>query len=307
MSQAEQQAYEVLLAEAEARTQKWGREDGMKLLPTFASQGDLAPLLNKIHHCDALELLRRLPDQSISMVLCDLPYGVTACAWDEIIPLAPMWEGFKRVAKKRAAIVLTATQPFTSKLISSNYEMFRHSWVWEKSRHSNFANAKYAPLKLTEDILVFGIHAVKYYPEMIHGEMYKTRVNSQRKGTSIYGETLHNKGQSETRDLYYPTNVLKFSSPMQQNLIHPTQKPVALFEYLIKTYTQAGDVVLDMCVGSGTTAIAARNLGRSFICGDSYLPYVEMARTRLQNTDPFQATVFKTGEKQLSLFEGISA
>lgn len=270
----------------------------MNLLPNFASRGELAPLLNKIHHCDALELLGRLPDASVDMILCDLPYGVTACAWDEIIPLAPMWEAIKRVVKKRAAVVLTATEPFASKLRMSNINQYRYDWVWNKHFSGNINLAHSRPMAIHENVLVFSHTQHDYYPIM------ETRLKVIKGGGFSSTEIApieNGVALKKTYDEKFPMSILDFPRDLGRT-IHPTQKPVALFEYLIKTYTQAGDVVLDMCVGSGTTAVAARNLGRSFICGDSYLPYVEMARLRLDNTDPFQATVFKTGEKQLSLF-----
>ena len=254
-------------------------------------------LLNKIHHMDCMELLSAIPGASIDMVLCDLPYGVTACKWDTIIPIEPMWEQLKRIVKPRSAIVLTATQPFSSRLVSSNYEMFRYSAVWNKSIPTGFLDANKKLMPVHEDVLVFGIKRPSYYPIMGEGEKY-TKANAKAKVYSDF--KLIDSVNHGTR---YPTTLINISNANRAIKQHPTQKPVALFEYLIKTYTLENEIVLDMTCGSGTTAIASRNLNRQFICGDYHLPYVELARTRLQNTDPYQATINKDGSKQLSLFE----
>lgn len=267
-------------------------------------------LLNQIHHMDALELLGQLEPQSVDMILCDLPYGVTACRWDSVIPIEPMWDAIKRVMKPRGAVVLTATQPFTSRLVSSNYEMFKYSMVWAKSRVTDFVRAAIKPLNQHEDILIFSLGTVAskskrvmhYYPQMQTGKPYtKTfksttnRITGDRPNyKNLLGKTKVNGG------IRFPTSVIYFADFNHNE--HPTQKPVALFEYLIKTYTQAGDLVVDMCVGSGTTAVAARNTGRRFICGDFTLDYVEIARRRLVETDPYQDTPYANGSTQLSLF-----
>lgn len=259
-------------------------------------------LLNKIHHMDCMDLLAQLPDASIDMVLCDLPYGVTACKWDTIIPIEPMWEQLKRIVKPRSAIVLTATQPFSSRLVSSNYEMFRQSLVWKKSVSTGFLDAKRKHLPIHEDILIFGNKAPNYYPVMKKGKPFKVKKKSNAT-SDIYNQfTLIDELNNGTR---FPNSIIEIENLNFKGKLHPTQKPVALFEYLIKTYTLENEIVLDMTCGSGTTAIASRNLNRQFICGDYHLPYVEIARTRLQNSDPYQATVNKDGSKQLSLFEGL--
>ena len=285
----------------------------MKLLPQFTQRrpdDNIDHLLNKIHHADALELLARLPDESIDMVLCDLPYGVTQAFYDSIIPLKELWEGIMRVIKPRNAIVLTATQPFSSLLVSSNPDRFRYEWIWNKHRKTNFLNAKKMPLTGHEQILIFGKSLPAYYPQMTKSNGHKSGAK-HHKGTLLYGR--FDGAYYEHRNEYYPDTVLKI--PHDGNLsvtykqhpgkipTHPNQKPITLFEYLIKTYTKPGEIVLDMTCGSGTTAMAARKTNRQFICGDNHLPYVELARKRLQNTDPFQATVNEDGSKQLSLFD----
>lgn len=268
-------------------------------------------LLNKVHCIDAMELLAKIPDSSIDMVLCDLPYGVTACKWDTVIPIEQMWKELKRVVKPRAAIVLTATQPFASRLVSSNYEMFRYEWVWQKEVGTNFLNAKKEPMRETESVLVFADSYTKYYPVLIDRKdkkrvkySYKGKVAAS--GQHPYGAVNFEKTPANYFDtnLRYPSNIIKFN---RETGLHATQKPVKLFEYLIKTYTQEGEIVLDMTVGSGTTAVAAMNTGRQFIVGDYLQEYVDIARTRLQNTNPFVHSINKDGTKQLSLFETLGS
>lgn len=233
--------------------------------------------LDTVWHTDLITLCNGLGDASIDMILTDVPYGTTACAWDEVIPFEPMWAAFKRVIKPRGAIVMTASQPFTSALVTSNPKMYRHGWVWNKGQSGSFHLAKYQPLKVTEDVLVFGVNSINYYPQM---ERRGRRLKSGNNGSDIADGLGNN--NSYLSDMYFPTNILYFSnSANKPDNLHPTQKPVALFEYLIRTYTRVGDVVLDPCVGSGTTAIAARQCGRHYIVGDSSAQYVEVARRRL--------------------------
>jgi site-specific DNA-methyltransferase (adenine-specific) len=234
--------------------------------------------IDRIVCADALTYLAGLPSASVDMCLVDLPYGSTELAWDLVIPLDPLWEQFKRVSKPRSAIVLTASQPFTSTLVMSNLSMFNHEWIWEKSSGGGFLNANKQPLKRHENILVFCDASGAYTPQRSSGKPYKAKrggaalqvVNGGR--ANIVGHETINDGWR------YPTTVLRFAN---ETGIHPTQKPVALFEYLIRTYTQAGDVVLDCCMGSGTTAVAARQCGRHFVGCDSSPEYVHLARERL--------------------------
>lgn len=259
---------------------------------------DLSQWLNQIHHIDALDLLAQLPDESIDMVLCDLPYGVTACAWDTIIPIDEMWQGLKRIVKSRAAIVLTATQPFTSRLVSSNYEMFRYEWIWLKDNGSDFLNVNRKPFKAHENVLVFYTKQPVYNPQKSAGDPYEVLFRKGLRQGLEQPDAVLDTSTINFGDRY-PKSYQKFS---HDRGLHPTQKPVALFEYLIKTYTLENEIVLDMTCGSGTTAIAARKTNRQFICGDNHLPYVELARKRLQDTDPYQDTVHEDGTTQLSLF-----
>jgi site-specific DNA-methyltransferase (adenine-specific) len=224
---------------------------------------------------DCLELMRNIPDGSVDMVLCDLPYGTTACKWDTIIPFAPLWSEYWRVAKPNAAIVLTASQPFTTALINSQIDRFKYEWIWKKDKPSNFALANKQPLKYHENICVFYKSQPTYNKEMQEREgSGKQRVkyivnNSNQKSDHL---TLGDKPKM-FGELKNPSSIQEFSTGQRQSIVHPTQKPVALFEYLIKTYTNEGETVLDNCSGSGTTAIAAVNTGRRFICIEKDLGY----------------------------------
>lgn len=229
---------------------------------------------------DCLEKMKDIPDKSIDMILCDLPYGTTACKWDTIIPFEPLWEQYKRIIKDNGAIVLTASQPFTSALVMSNIKMFKYEWIWGKSKCGSPLAAKYRPMAKHENILVFGKGVIKYNPEMLEGIPYKrdftpTKLNNHKFGIKGANKT-DNKG---TR---FPDTVLFFQQKWRrQDQLHPTQKPVALFEYLIKTYTNEGDLVLDNCMGSGTTGVACKNLNRNFIGIELDPEYFKIAEKRI--------------------------
>ena len=210
---------------------------------------------------DCLELMKDIPNESIDMILCDLPYGTTACKWDVIIPFEPLWEQYKRIIKDNGAIVLTASQPFTSALVMSNVKDFKYCWTWDKITAKGHLVAKIRPLQQTEDIVVFGKNRINYNPIMIDRPKNKIQYTKEAKRTEIMG------GQNKMLDKkiydkYYPKTLLTYKT---ERGLHPTQKPVALFEYLIKTYTNEGDVVLDNCAGSGTTAISCLNTNRLYI------------------------------------------
>ena len=222
----------------------------------------------KLINADCLEAMKGIPDGSVDMVMTDPPYGTTACKWDSIIPLEPMWEQLKRVIKPNGAIVMTASQPFTTTLIASNMKMFKYCWVWEKERPSNFFQAKFAPLNPFEDVCVFSSGGVNngskspmpYYPQGTR-QISVVRGNSNTGGRIGKGPWPDGrKYTAETEN--YPKKLIKFSA---EKGLHPTQKPIALMEYLIKTYTNEGETVLDFTMGSGTTGVACVNLGRDFI------------------------------------------
>ena len=211
--------------------------------------------LNKIYNEDCIEGMKKIPDKSVDMILCDLPYGTTSCKWDTIIPFEPLWEQYERIIKDNGAIVLTASQPFTTKLIDSNIDLFRNCWVWNKKISGNPLLAKHQPLKVHEDICVFSKKRHNYYPQMRKGKM--------RKKGGGRSKLFDMEMSAKYSDEYYPISIIEFSNAKRG--VHPTQKPVALFEYLIKTYTNEGETVLDNCMGSGTTAIACLNTNRNYI------------------------------------------
>ena len=231
---------------------------------------------------DCLEVMKGIPDKSVDMILCDLPYGTTACKWDTIIPFEPLWEQYKRIIKPNGAIVLTASQPFTSALVMSNPKMFKYEWIWEKPQATGHLNAKKQPMRSHESVLVFYTKQCTYNPQKAAG--HKPMNSGVRRKSHInkcYGEI--NKvdlpfGGNTDR---YPRTVQRFSSDKQKLYVHPTQKPVALFEYLIKTYTNEGDLVLDNCAGSGTTGVACKNLNRNYILIEKEQEYVDIINKRL--------------------------
>lgn len=232
-----------------------------------------------LHQGDCLEIMPTLSPHSVDMILCDLPYGTTACKWDSIIPFVPLWREYRRLIKPRGAIVLTAAQPFTSALVMSNVKDFRHEWVWDKKIGGNFASVKHRPLQVTESILVFGSLPPAYHPIKTKGVMRAKGGGRQLVG--IYGEDQAlKKSAAYMSDEYHPRNLLEFSNANRKGNVHPTQKPVALFEYLIKTYTQPGATVLDNCAGSGTTGAAAINTGRKFVLIEREQKYVEIIQKR---------------------------
>ena len=232
--------------------------------------------INKIYNMDCLEGMKEIEDGSIDMILCDLPYGTTRNKWDSIIPLDELWTEYKRIVKTNGPIVLTAAQPFTSKLTISNLDNFKYSWVWSKSQVSGFLNAKKQPLREHEDILVFYSKQCVYNPQMIKGKMQLKNTGGK---SDNYNDFV---AQPHYSDEYYPKTILNFPLQRFKNG-HPTQKPVELFEYLIKTYTNEGDLVLDNCMGSGTTAIAALNTNRNFIGFEKDEKYYEIANERIKN------------------------
>ena len=233
---------------------------------------------------DCLERMKEIPDGSVDMILTDPPYGTTACKWDSIIPLEPMWKQLKRIIKPNGAIVLFASQPFTSALIMSNTKLYRYNWVWHKTRPSNFPLAKKQPMKYHEDICVFGVKSPLYYPQMIKAD--KIRKKGKNDGYRGFNKGLekHEYLNKEYKD-FYPSSIQTFALH-NGGLLHPTQKPVALMEYLIKTYTNENELVLDFTMGSGTTGVACVNTNRKFIGIELDDKYFEIAEKRINNIQP---------------------
>lgn len=247
----------------------------------------------KLMRGDCLELMRDLPDASVDMILCDLPYGVTSCKWDAVIPFASMWAEYWRVSKPSAAIVLTASQPFTSALVMSQPDRLRDEWIWRKNAGTNFANVKYQPLREHESVLVFSRGRTTYNPikrpRLNERAVTAKRVpnhSSTTKGDHGFGTKPQIKQyDAEMRN---PGSVLDFDVVPNSGggKLHPTQKPVALFDYLIRTYTNPGDVVLDNCMGSGTTGVACTKTGRSFIGMELDENYFKIAKDRICAAHP---------------------
>ena len=226
-------------------------------------------------HGDCLEKMADIADGSVDMILCDLPYGTTACKWDTIIPFELLWAQYRRVAKRNAAIVLTAGQPFTSKLVASNLDWFKYCWIWEKSRVTGVLNAKHQPLRNYEDVVVFASGKTAYTPQ---GVVACDKLLIDNGKSENYGaKRAEPYRQTQTG---YPRQVLKIAS--EGGTVHPTQKPVALMEYLIRTYTQEGETVLDNCMGSGTTGVACINTGRKFIGIERDEKYFQIATDRIK-------------------------
>ncbi|MFH0806008.1 MAG: site-specific DNA-methyltransferase [Patescibacteria group bacterium] len=231
---------------------------------------------------DCLEVMKEIPDKSIDMILCDLPYGTTACKWDTIIPFEPLWELYKRIIKDNGAIALTASQPFTSKLVMSNIKMFKYEWIWDKINGGNPFLVKKRPIISTESILIFYNKKSKYYPQL---DISNLKALSKQKPIPKDEKSEHfgNYRWNNKRNIGYPKNIIRIADA-PRNKKHPTQKPVALMEYLIKTYTDEGDLVLDNCMGSGTTGVACKNLNRRFIGIEKEEKYMKIAQERIKNT-----------------------
>ena len=247
----------------------------------------------KLYKGDCLEKMKQILDGSVDMICADVPYGTTNCAWDSIIPLEPMWKQLKRVIKPNGAIVMTASQPFTTTLIASNMKMFKYCWVWEKSHPSNIANAKRMVMKWHEDVCVFYTNQPTYNPQKTKGKPnHSTGVaNGKRSNQSIHNANLLR--VDDFSGLKHPKSIIKASNPRIKDQ-HPTQKPVALMEYLIKTYTNEGETVLDFAAGSFTTGVACVNLNREFIGIEQDDAYFKIGQDRINKA---------IEEKKMNLFK----
>jgi len=235
---------------------------------------------NVVIQGDCLEEMQNIPNGCIDMILCDLPYGTTACSWDTIIPFEPLWKAYKRIIKPNGAIALTASQPFTSALVMSNLKMFKCCWVWDKVKPSTGLHAKIMPLRRTEDVVVFGNKKINYFPQLNKTSFRLDKPRMANNGEAFGGKSTLR--QHSNDGVKYPTNLITLSNANQNNRYHPTQKPVDLMKYLIQTYTNAGDLVLDNCAGSGTTGVAAKLLNRKYILIEKEPKYVAICNERLK-------------------------
>ena len=232
-----------------------------------------------LYQGDCLEIMKQIKDKSIDMILCDLPYGTTKCKWDVVIPFDKLWEQYNRIIKDNGAIALFGSEPFSSKLRISNLRMYKYDWIWKKTKAQGFLNSKKMPLKDYENICVFYKRLPVYNPQgIIYGNFQNDRKSKYIKGEDIYGKEKEF-GISHMSN--FPKQIIEFSNPSGKGQLHPTQKPVELLEYLIKTYTNENDLVLDNCMGSGSTGVACKNLGRDFIGIEKDETYFKIAKERI--------------------------
>ena len=251
----------------------------------------------QLFHGDCLEVMKNIPDKSIDMILCDLPYGTTKNKWDSVLDFELLWKQYKRILKKESAIVLFSSQPFTTALIASNIENFKYCWIWQKTRFANQMLAKKQPLKVHEDICIFSYGNHRYKPQGLK------KINKITK----QGKTItDNLGGGERKTEYlqeytnYPKSLIRFNS--EGNTEHPTQKPLALLAYLIETYTNETETILDNCMGSGSTGVAAKNLNRKFIGIELDKEYFEIAKKRIESPVKLEIKKDEVNANQLSLF-----
>ena len=248
--------------------------------------------LNSIYHGNCLDLMKEINNGSIDMILCDLPYGTTKAKWDIIIPFDKLWEQYTRILKENGVVVLTGTEPFSSMLRLSNLEWYKYDWVWNKKSPTGFLNAKKQPLRVTENISVFYKKQPTYNPQITHGHPRKSNQGRKAGKCELYNKVLDTPRYDSTDR--FPINLQTFSSEKQKSHLHPTQKPVELFRYLIRTYTNKGDLVLDNCIGSGTTAIACLEEERNFIGIEKEQKYYDIALNRINkwHLKPKQINLF---------------
>jgi len=227
---------------------------------------------------DCLEVMKTINDKSIDAIICDLPYGTTACKWDTVIPFEPLWEQYKRIIKDNGAIVLFGSQPFTSALVMSNVKWFKYEWIWDKCNPTNFASANKQPMKYHENILVFSKKQAIYNPIKWQGK----KNHKQGLSKNNFAETRGNikRVEDDLSGLKFPKSIIQFEKHSSQCGLHPTQKPLELMKYLISTYTNENDMVLDNTMGSGTTCLAAKELNRKFIGIEKDTNYYEIACRR---------------------------
>jgi len=258
----------------------------------------------ELHQGDCLEVMKMIPDSSVDMILCDLPYGTTACAWDTVIPFDQLWEQYSRIAKDTAPIVLMAAQPFTTALISSNMSLYRYCWIWLKERGTGFPISKLQPLRMTEDVVVFYKKQPKYkYQGEKLSKPYSHVLPITKSDSSRVSGTGYDEDGNRIRAYYTHStknNLISIPRDNNKNNNHPTQKPVRLMEFLIETYTDELDTILDNCMGSGTTGVACANLNRNFIGIEMNQKYFDIAKTRITDA---RETVENIAEFESNLFE----
>ena len=248
----------------------------------------------KLYNSDCLIAMKEIEDKRVDAIICDPPYGTTCLKWDNVINFEEMWKEYKRIIKDNGVIVLFGIQPFTSMLIASNKDMYRYSWVWKKDTATGHLNANYKPMQITEDINIFSFgkvgslskNPITYYPQGVTEVNIEKRNNPnstwrKNKGYDSMNNVLNSDKPFIQKYTGYPNNILEFSR--DKNAVHPTQKPVALLEYLIKTYTKEGELVLDNCMGSGSTGVACKNTNRKFIGIELDQQYFEIAKNRIQD------------------------
>ena len=238
--------------------------------------------LNSAVNGDCLEIMAKIPDKSIDMVLCDLPYGTIACKWDQIIPFEPLWSHYERIIKDNGAIILTASQPFTSLLVASNLKLFKYELIWCKEQGNQPQLCNIQPMKAHENILVFGKGRLKYNPQFTIGTPYNKKQPPKIQNLRHCGQTKFTGIAKVNSTKRYPISYLKF--PCDRTGLHPTQKPLSLFEYLLKTYSDIGDTILDNTAGSFTTAVASINLHRNFIVIEKDPDIFQIGVNRVHNT-----------------------
>ena len=234
---------------------------------------------NQVYHGDCLEIMKFIDNKSIDCIICDLPYGTTACSWDIIIPFDKLWAQYERIIKDNGAIVLFGSQPFTTDLINSNRKLYKYNWIWEKSNTTGFMNANKMPLKIYEDICIYYKNLPIYNPQGVR-KIQKENIRQKDKSTTIYNNMGLKNGVYVQEYTNYPKNIIKFDSC--QNTIHPTQKPQALLQYLIRTYTNKSDLILDNCSGSGTTGIACLEEKRNYILIEQEKKYIDIINDRIK-------------------------
>lgn len=237
----------------------------------------------ELWHGDCLELMNDIPDKRVDMILCDLPYGTTKCKWDTVISFESLWEQYNRIIKDNGVIVLFGSEPFSTELRHSNLKMFKYDWIWKKTKAQGFLNSKKMPLKDYENICVFYRKSPTYNPQgIIYGDFKNDRKSKYNKSEDVYGKEKEF-GVSHMSN--FPKQIIEFSNPSGKGQLHPTQKPVALLEYLIKTYTNENETVLDNCMGSGSTGVACVNTNRKFIGIELDDTYFTIAKERIEKVN----------------------